>query len=212
MRAVGISLSVALVLVSLSAAQGQWGYGWGNYSSTVAEGYARGAADLTRSAGMGNLYNSQAAINYEDAQSKELDNRRKATESYFELRRINQQARAEEEARRRTSEGAFRYGQTPAVKRLTMARLDPVTGKLAWPPILEREKYAPQRQVLDELFVKRAMMPTGLIGDDYVRAVNACNSLLDDLKRDLPEYKPMDWIEAKNFVESVSYEARQPSS
>ena len=35
-----------------------------------------------------------------------------------------------------------------------------------------------------------------------------CSELL---KQDLPEYSPKDWIEAKNFVESLAYESRTPA-
>jgi len=32
------------------------------------------------------------------------------------------------------------------------------------------------------------------------------------LKQDLPEYQPADWIQAKNFVDSLEYESRSPAT
>lgn len=131
---------------------GGWGGGWGG--GTAAGNYQMGAADLTRAAGLYNLTTAMAAISAEQAQSMDIQNRIKGTEAYFEMRKINQSYRAAESAaRNKTTEGSFRYGHAATVKRLTIARLDPVTGKLDWPKILMREKYAPYRTTLDRLFV-----------------------------------------------------------
>jgi len=191
---------------------GGWGGGWGG-GGTAAGNYQMGAADLTRAAGMYNLSTAMAAISAEQARSMDIQNRLKATEAYFEMRKVNQSYRAAESAaRNKNTEGSFRYGHEAMVKRLTIARLDPVTGKLDWPKILMREKYASYRATLDRLFVLRASTPGGLTGDAYQEAVDACNALLAALKLDLPEYQPKDWVEAKNFIDSVAYESRTPAA
>jgi hypothetical protein len=161
---------------------------------------------------MYNLATAMAAISAEQAQAMEIQNRLKATEAYFEMRKMNQSYRAAESAaRNKNTEGSFRYGHAAMVKRLTIAHLDPVTGKLDWPKILLRDKYSSYRQTLDRLFVQRASTPGGLTGDSYQDAVNTCNALLEALKQDLPEYQPKDWVEAKNFVDSLAYESRTPA-
>ena len=66
------------------------------YSSTYEEGVQRGYADIVRSQGMANLMNSEAAKKYEEARREYLDNRLKATQTYFEMRRVNQEARSRE--------------------------------------------------------------------------------------------------------------------
>jgi len=192
---------------------GGYGGGWGWGGGTAAGNYQMGAADLTRAAGMYNLTTAMAGISAEQARAMGIQNQLKATESYFEMRKMNQSYRAAESAaRNKNTEGTFRYGHAAQVKRLTIARLDPVTGKLDWPKILLREKYAPYRQTLDRLFVQRAATPGGLAGDAYQEAINTCNALQDALKQDLPEYQPKDWIEAKNFVDSLAYESRSPAA
>ena len=54
-----------------------------------------GMANVVRSAGYANVMNSIAAQNYEQAYSADLDNRFKYTNTYFEMRRVNQAAQAE---------------------------------------------------------------------------------------------------------------------
>ncbi len=86
------------VLVYGAVVQGQsWSGGGAPYpvyyhSSTAAEGAARGMADVIRSAGDYNLRTSEAARNVEEARSRNLDNRLKSTQTFFEMRRVNREA------------------------------------------------------------------------------------------------------------------------
>ena len=52
-----------------------------------------GMANVVRSAGYANVMNSIATQNYEQAYSADLDNRLKYTNTYFEMRRNNKEAR-----------------------------------------------------------------------------------------------------------------------
>src|SRR5580658_11295167 len=69
-----------------------WGWGWGG--GTAAGNYQMGAADLTRAAGLYNLYTAMAGISEEQARAMDIQNRLKATEAYFEMRKMNQKYRA----------------------------------------------------------------------------------------------------------------------
>src|SRR5438477_4037393 len=74
------------------------GYGGGYYpqyhhSSTYEEGVLRGEGALVQSYGQANYYDSLAAINSQEAYSQYLQNREKATETYFRLRQISYPAR-----------------------------------------------------------------------------------------------------------------------
>ena len=129
MRILMILIVVAVSsMASTAGAQGWWGYGnpyyRDNRASTPAESYARGMADMTRAAGQRNLLDSMAAGNFEEARSLELDNRLKATETYFEMRRINSEARAAERRPPASSEVAFRRAQEVTPPPLTATQLD----------------------------------------------------------------------------------------
>ena len=66
------------------------------YSSTAAEGYLRGSADLTRAIGQFNLYTSQAAVNGQEAYSRMIDNHRKQALASWEVRQMSRSRRAAE--------------------------------------------------------------------------------------------------------------------
>ena len=91
---------IGLLAVNVASAQGRgWGWGRGNYASTAQQAADYGMASMMRAQGYQNLQNSEAAKNYEQAKTLEIDNRKKWTETYFEMRKINRQARAEEPSR-----------------------------------------------------------------------------------------------------------------
>src|ERR1051325_2863493 len=63
------------------------------FSSTLEEGAQRGYADVVRSVGMANLLTGQAAVQVEQARKEYIENQARATQTYFELRRYNAEAR-----------------------------------------------------------------------------------------------------------------------
>ncbi len=151
---VPLVLAVLGTLVTVSPTYAQWGGYYGSYyhSSTAAESYQRGFADVVRSAGAANLMNSAAAKNVEEARSQYIDNRLKATKTYFEMKRYNKEYRDANQKPRPTSEQLFRLAKEATPKRLSPAELDPVTGKITWPAALNTEDYATYRDALNGLF------------------------------------------------------------
>jgi hypothetical protein len=207
----------ALGVACVALAPGQTYYGGGGYapygvnyhSSTAAEGYARGMADVVRSAGDYNLRTSEAAKNYTDARSKDLDNRLKYTQTYFEMRRINKEARAAEQTPRLSNEDAFRLARQAAPRPLTSAQLDRLTGRIEWPLILRDPQYAALTEPLNQLFVERAAGSAP--PDVYLKVQKAADALQAALKKNINDYKSGDFIAAKKFIDSLAYEARVPA-
>src|SRR4029453_17208717 len=108
------------------------GYGFGGgtaygHASTEAEGIQRGFADVVRSAGAANLMNSEAAKNYEDARKKYIENRLQATETFFDMRRVNQQSRSPERPRPLSTEQYVRLARQQAPTRLSVSQFDPLS-------------------------------------------------------------------------------------
>ena len=103
-----------------------------HHASTVEEGAARGMADVIRSTGAANLMNSEAAKNIEDARKKYIENRLQATQTYFEMKQINKQARWGNQ-KRPTQADLIRYSQSRLPDRLNHSQLDPLSGVLSWP-------------------------------------------------------------------------------
>src|SRR5438876_9303394 len=99
-------VAFAVSLTSAQAQYGDGGYAAPYYASSTVEGdFAHGYADLVRSAGVFNLLTSKAFENYEKARQENIRNRLLWTQTYFEMRRINDEyRRAQYERDRRTQE------------------------------------------------------------------------------------------------------------
>lgn len=207
-------LMLALSAVGSAAAQpgwrGGWGGGWGGayYSSTPAEGYARGLADMVRSAGQANLSNSEAAINWEQARSANFDNRLKYTQMYFERRRMNEQYTEQQRAERRYSREMFRGGGQPTLDPLTAAELDPLTGQIHWPSSLMTEPFAASRKRFQKLSEQRAKDGQKLDFDSQNSVRTETRTMTDELRNQIASYTPNDYAAARRFIQRLSADLR----
>src|SRR5438552_4141749 len=120
-----LALPLLLVGISARSAVAQWPWGGYYHAATEAESAANGIANIISSAGQANLLNSAAARNYEEARSRDLDNRYKAENTYFEMRRMNREYVAAERGPKPTSEQMFRLAHERAPGRLNANQLDP---------------------------------------------------------------------------------------
>ena len=211
MRALPIGLSILILLsVAATAAKAQWGY-VDNRASTVGESYARGMSDVIRSRGQYNLDTSAAAINVSQARSNEIKNYRDATNTYFEMRAANRAYRAAARPKRATSEDWVRWAKEGAPKPLSPGEFDPVTGKINWPVMLKADEFAKYREQLDELFAKRASSDSLSI-QDFIEVDKISKALLEELKAHIKDVPPDLYIASKEFVKSLAYEVRRPST
>jgi hypothetical protein len=193
------------------AQPGWYGGGYGGYgyyhAATAGESYQRGFADMVRSAGIANLYNSQAALNYEDARSKDYDNRLKMTETYYTQRRMNQQYRSAERGAPATSEQLFRWAHRDVPRALNSYEFDPLTGRINWPLVLRVPSYDDYRALIEQFFRMRAETPQNLNLGNLMRVQEAVENWLYSLKSDINAFKPNDYIRARKFIESLGAEA-----
>jgi hypothetical protein len=210
----GASLAGLLVMASGQAvwAQPVWGGGYGGYgysyhASTAAEGYQRGFADVVRSAGIANLYNSEAAINYEQARKLDYDNRLKMTETYYNQRRLNREYSASERGTPATSEQLFRWAHRDVPKALNTYEFDPLTGRINWPLVLRVPAYDDYRAAIEQFFHMRAENSQNLNLGNLMRTQEVVENWLYTLKNDINAFKPNDYIRARKFIESLGYEA-----
>lgn len=204
-------LALALVGVFCTAAGAQYrggAYGpygrYGGYhSSTAEEGIQRGYADVVRSYGMANLLNSQAATQYEMARRAYIENRLKATQTYFEMRRYNEEARRAMRSPPLTMEQYVRLAREQAPDPLTATQLDPLTGTISWPAPLRAAEYEPLRQRLERLFQDRA---SGYV--TYGEIQEAANQFLEQLQLDIEKFSPNDYVAVRKFIDSLAWAAR----
>ncbi len=179
--------AVAMVALPSHAQYYYRGYEGGYHASTAAEGYARGMAEAVRAQGQRNLYNSRAAINREQARSDYIDNTVKSTNAYWERRRIYEENTAQDRYERNQKRQAQR--DRVMLTKLTPEQLNPTTGSLGWPALLQEAQYDEFREPLTELFAKRGKYGA-LSSTDYLQAkqlVRDFRAAVTANKRSYPE-------------------------
>jgi hypothetical protein len=215
-----VALAIPATLAGQAAAQygGGWGggrgRGWGmggGYASTAQQAADYGMSSMMRAQGYQNLMNSEASKNWEQAKTLEIENRQKWTETYFEMRKTNREARAAEEGPRITQEQAIRLAHTAGPPRLGSTQLDPVTGHIEYPLVLQDNIFTPYRSELDRLFATRASSG-GSIQFEDVRAIQqTVEKFVDVLREHVNDYPAGEYGRARTFLNSLANEARFPS-
>ncbi len=206
------------IVVSLTAGlcEAKWGGGYGgwgmNWSSTAQEGADRGLATVVRAQGYANLQNSEAAKNWEEAKTLEMQNKLRWSETYFEMRQVNRDNRSAEAGPRVTQDQAIRLAKMAAPPRLQSTQLDPVTGHIEYPLILTSDIYKQYRDRLDSLFSQRAASGGSIRYDDFKAIETTISQFIEVLQKHVSEYAAGDYGRARNFLDSLANEARQPAT
>jgi hypothetical protein len=191
---------------------GGWGWGMGGWGvgSTAAGSYYTGLGNAIRSQGQFNLDTSAAAINMTEAERRQIENSKLWTETYFEKRRINQAYRDSQRRPAGNSETWIRLAQAGTPQRLSPSDLDPVTGRVNWPPGLLNEVYAADRQKVDELFADRALAHGAIGPQAHAQITTSINAMLATLKSLIRQYETNQYIASRNFLNSLAFEASSP--
>jgi len=206
------SLAAAVVPATAEAQWGMGRWGMGGYASTAQQGAAYGMAQVIRSQGYANLQNSEAAEEWGDAKAEEMDDREKWTNTYFDMRRTNREARAEERGPPITQEQAIRLAHKRAPSRLTTTQLDPVTGHITYPLVLTDSVFDSYRENVDRLFAERASSGGSVSYDQFEEIQQAVNDFAEALKGRVDKYAAGDYGTARTFLSSLAHEARFPGS
>lgn len=194
-------------------ARAQWGMGFnrGGYASTAGQAASYGLSEMMRAQGYQNLENSEAAKNWEQAKTMDYENRKVWTETYFDMRKMNREARAAENGPPVTQEQAMRLAKMAAPPRLGSTQLDPVTGHIQYPLVLTDDVFAPYRNKLDTLFAKRASTGGSIQYQEYQQIEGAIDDFLAALKGRVGKYAAGEYGRAKTFLESLAQETRFPA-
>ncbi|MCC9606083.1 hypothetical protein LOC68_19665 [Blastopirellula sp. JC732] len=204
-------LAIGIASVVAQTASAQWYYQTGAKAATVAESQARGLADIVRAQGEYNLNTARAAIDVEEARSQYIENRNRAQQVYFEMRRRNTEFRAEQAGPKPTSEQLFRFNQERAPQRLAASQLDPLTGEINWPFILTDKPYDEYREKLNMAFAMRAREGSYANVDEFRNVTGTAEAMFDELKNRIRDYPADKYIEASSFMRSLVFDAQFPS-
>ncbi len=174
-----------------------------HHASTELEGAMRGTADMFRGIGDMNYNNSLALLHAQEAYSRYLDNRLKATATYFDMRKLNREARAEERGQRPTEESLARYAKSRAPERLAAFHFDAAHRRLIWPDVFYHPYFNAERETIDELMAIR-----GGAGPES-RQVQALAGRMEEKLADLTragEVPGTVYGGAKRFITSLGFE------
>lgn len=193
-----------------SFGSGYGGFGYGYHSSTFEEGVLRGAADLTRAQGEANYFNSLAAINLQEAKAQALVNRQQRIEGFFRERELNRAARKAAQPKPLSPEGYAVIARKAAPDRLGPHQYDRASGRLNWPTALTSGEFAAERAAVEMAFTTRTPGDVG-VGTDFHTYVKQVTDLMQSkLQPQVGMLSPMEFVAAKNFLSSLSYEAQHP--
>jgi len=212
--AVAVAVGTAtMIWPATSPAQfgGGFGFNRGGYASTAGQAASYGMSEMMRAQGYQNLQNSEAAKNWQAAKTLEMQNRMRWTETYFEMRKTNREARAAEEGPPVSHEQMIRMAKMGLPPRLGSTQLDPVTGHIEYPLALTSKRFAPYRQELDKLFADRASSGGSMQYEQYQQIQQTVSKFIDVLKENVDNYSAGDYGRARTFLDSIANEARFPA-
>ncbi|NBX30899.1 hypothetical protein EBR04_10750, partial [bacterium] len=145
------------------------------------------------------------------AKTLDIQNKMRWTETYFEMRKTNREARAAEAGPPVTQEQAIRMAKMAAPARLNSTQLDPVTGHINYPIVLLDTPYAPYRDHLDGLFADRAASGGSIGYEKFQEIQTTVSQFIDALKQNVTKYAAGDYGQARTFLDSLAHEARMPA-
>ena len=175
------------------------------------DGPLDGMSEQMRAQGYQNLENSEAAKNWEQAKTLDIQNKMLWTETYFDMRKENRERRAEEAGPRITQEQAIQLAKKAAPPRLGSTQLDPVTGHIGYPLVLTDDVFKPYRDTLDTMFAHRASTGGSIQYSDYKAIQKAVSDFIDALKQHVTDYPAGEYGKARTFLDSLAHEASMPA-
>ena len=182
-----------------------WYFGGHRASSTPAEAYLNGRANLLRAAGAFNLSTSAAAMNWQAARAMAIQNRGDAVRSYYDSKLAYA---AYLRSQRKPADYAAVAGSsaTPAPKRLSPEQFDRRTGTIAWPMALRSEAYEALRGQVDELVAPGAPTSPEAIEARARDLRKLAGEMKEQLKEEIREIAPRDYVAARMFLEALANE------
>ncbi len=225
-RCFKLTAAAVLSLVSISAASAQT-FGpasatppqasanpWFAYrhASTYEEGVLTGQARLLHAQGLYNQLTADAYVRAQEGYTKELENRQLRVATYFKVKQINAEYRAQNIPQPLSKQKLDQWNQQEQPERLSRREYNVDSGSLQWPAVLQAQVFDRQRLLLDDLFARRSAGEFG-VNSPFFQQVHSTSSHMRDvlksyLKSDEKWFSPQEYTAAQNFLNGLSQEAR----
>jgi hypothetical protein len=187
-----------------------WSYQ--NHASTAAEGFLQAQAAVVRSVGEANYMNSVAAVNFQEAVRRNIENHGLYVRTKIENRELNRQYRERYAAPQMTQERWQRVIAASLPDRLTADQFDSATGRLVWPHILRGNEYRAFRDPIDELLSSRTPETSGDGSLNQRELDQLVKGMMALLKSNIDTVSASQYGAAKWFLMSIAYEAKHALS
>ncbi|RMF37054.1 MAG: hypothetical protein D6753_18290 [Planctomycetota bacterium] len=182
------------------------------HASTPIEGALRGRAAVIQSAGQAQYLNSVAAMNYQEALRRRIENSALWVKTYYDNKEINRQYREKYAPVPPTKEQWERITEKMLPDRLTAKNFDPVTGQLIWPHVLRTDEYKAIRERIDELLATRTPDNSGDGSPSQREISQLVDAMMMLLKQNIDTLSTSQYASAKEFLRSLDYEMTFPMS
>ena len=181
------------------------GYYPGSYGGgTVAGSAMNGMANAIGAMGSYNLSTSAAAVNMTQARRNNIENQQIYTDAYFQMRAANRAYREAERGPRPTTDQLARLARDGAPTPLSPSDLNSVNGEISWPAALQQEHFAQERAVLEQISATKAAYGSLSISDQMT-ARKTVETMFADLKSQLKDIPPQEYVASRNFLRSLNY-------
>jgi hypothetical protein len=200
----GIDPNLAGLAGSSYASGGYSGNGYG----TLPTGQLFGTAELMRGIGEANRSTATAHVLNEKAKEQGIQNWYERVSTYFKAREANREFRRREQLPISSQEDRIRYSQARLPKRLSDSELNRDIGDIRWPAVLMAPEFAEHRERLEELFYNRSYYNSGLASGNYSEVKAETERMLATLQNFVEVTEPQAYLNARNFIQGLSYEAR----
>jgi hypothetical protein len=171
----------------------------------------QGMSTVIRSAGEYNLATAQAGVSYEEARSKYLDNNKKWSENYFQMKERRQALEVQQrEISKHSNEALNAAAKSSLPRTLGPNLLDPVTGQITWPDVLQGSEFADLRKQLEQQFELRAKTSNTAGTTQKIHA--ATQEMSSILRREIEKVPANEYIAARKFLDGLDYTARMGST
>jgi len=161
-------------------------------------------SQVISSAGQYNLATSAAAVNMTEAESNEMRNLIQGVQTFWEIRNLDRMEREYERGPRPTAEELARRARAGVPRALSMKQIDPVSGALLWPLVLQDGRFGAQRAALDE-YTARWLKYGGLNYTDRAQVRENIGMMFDILKSQINSIPAQDYVECRTFLQSLLY-------
>jgi hypothetical protein len=191
-------------VVPNSSSYSSYGGYYGGGGGTVEGSWMQGMASVISAQGNYNLATSAAAVNLTQAQKQDIQNRIAGTNAYFSMQETNRAATAAKRSPRLSEEQLVRIAAQAAPKPLDNGDVDPVSGQVNWPSVLQDDMFKKDRDVVEQLLSRQVSL--GRLGiAEHEQIGDAIERLAAILKAQINKIPTQEYIKAKNFLKSLMY-------